>query len=483
VLFRSDHDYTRAVSCFTRALELHPGNPPYLAAMGDALLLGSREEEAWEYYRRAMPEFSAATVAADSIDLPYRSAHPVWLRHISDVRMPRPAAAWARARALPALRFADIAASCYSNYGSLLANRCRAMAAVRLFQHAAVDDPASGYPRAALALIHTLNRNWDAAIREANAARQSGVEVFPESNNFCLLAAALAHGKPPGTWDAYLDWRPLTADRAGASACLDGLPRIDPAQLALPRRYPLVFFIACDEVYFRDYAMALIWSISEHCPRAAVHVHCFAREHSIASAIEALRRRVAPLDLYATFEDVDFTRYGGKGPYCQTARYCRLYQWTLVNEGRVAMIDADSLVRGDLVTALSGGSDISLVCADHEPVWHHYLSGFTAYQTSAKSRRFLEVLSSLLACNLAQRRMPDWMDQTALYVCAKLLRSEIGNVIEHLPLEFCDTQFREEGLVWSITRDKQRASRFLDLQRAIMARHGAEPGSGRAASR
>lgn len=61
------------------------------------------------------------------------------------------------------------------------------------------EDPESGHPRAAVALIHTLNHNWAAVIPEASAAKRLGAHLFPECNDFCLLAAALGLGKQPGS--------------------------------------------------------------------------------------------------------------------------------------------------------------------------------------------------------------------------------------------------------------------------------------------
>jgi hypothetical protein len=78
----------------------------------------------------------------------------------------------------------------------------------------------------------------------------------------------------------------------------------------------------------------------------------------------------------------------------------------------------------------------------------------------------------LLASNLDQGRVPYAGDQIALYVCAHALRTEISDGFERLPLDYCDTLFRDQGLVWSITQGKDEPSRFLDLKRAILTRNG-----------
>jgi len=184
-------------------------------------------------------------------------------------------------------------------------------------------------------------------------------------------------------------------------------------------------------------------------------------------------RQAAPLAMHASYESVDFERYGGRARYCAHARYGRLYQWVMANEGRVALLDADSLVRGDLVAATQGLGDIALVYAVDEPIWHRVLSGFSTYRPSAQSRRFLGRMAGLAALNLTGGRARYSLDQTALYVCATLARAD-GTPIDTLPLEYCDTTFQDHSLVWSVTQSKQLAGRFQELKSRILQRDGEE---------
>ena len=469
VLWLMDGDNTRALECLERALQLVPGSEPYLCAKGDALLLDKREQEALDVFARALSEGDASPDQREST--PALRAHPVWLKHLSSVTMPRPRAEYACAQGLPSLRLEHVAASHYSNYAALLANSSRIGKAIEFFERAAAEDPEFPFPHAALALIHTLNRNCSQAVAHALAAKRAGVEVLPDCNDLCLLDAALALGQRPGELDDFLDWTPLWS--SDPESALASLPKVDESSFVPPVRSPLTCFIACDVRYFVEHAQALIWSIHDHCAHAGVHVHFFAAPGEAGAAFEALRRQAAPLAMHASYESVDFERYGGRARYCAHARYGRLYQWVMANEGRVALLDADSLVRGDLVAATQGLGDIALVYAVDEPIWHRVLSGFSTYRPSAQSRRFLGRMAGLAALNLTGGRARYSLDQTALYVCATLARAD-GTPIDTLPLEYCDTTFQDHSLVWSVTQSKQLAGRFQELKSRILQRDGEE---------
>lgn len=460
----------RARACFSAALARKPEHPPYLAGLGAALLLLRQEAAALECFRRAMPGTEEDDQTDDETQQPYRRSHPLWLRYLSNVSAPRPPARWTSLETPPEVALEDIEPASLANYAALLANRGRAVRATRLFWRALELEPACAPARAALPLIHTLNRNWAAAAETAAEAKRRRAQAFDHCNELCLLASSLGLGGRPGDLDDFLDWTPLSRADAPAEAYLDVLPAVPRDGFVLPRRYPLVVFIACDALYFREHALALVWSIRETNPGSAVHLHLFSPPDAVASEVEALRSGCAPLDLSATYETVDFDRFGGKSAYCQAARFCRLNQWIHVNADRVAMIDADSLVRADLVAPLSTRGDIGCVSAPNEPIWHDYLAGFTTFRPTPASRAFLARVSALLAANLAQGRGPFAMDQVALYVVAHLERGAGGFALDALPQEFCDTTFLDSSRVWSITQDKDRAGPFAAEKRAVLER-------------
>jgi hypothetical protein len=185
-----------------------------------------------------------------------------------------------------------------------------------------------------------------------------------------------------------------------------------------------------------------------------------------------LRSGIEPLMVSVTWESVDFERFGGKSLYCISARFSRLHELlqTAPPGLRVVMLDADSLVRGDLAPALAGGREIGLVHAEHEPPWHQYLAGFTTFRVSPAATRFLHDVSAFLATNVTIGRARVYLDQIALYACAR--EAMAMEVIDHLPLDvFCDTLFGESALIWSVTQNKGADSPFDRARRSVLERY------------
>src|SRR6185295_7582843 len=160
-----------------QALHLDPRRPDLLARRADALLLCSREDEALAAYAQALPGIEPPQ--PDGTHVASRSVGPTWLRFLSRVAVPE---------AGSSAREADLRT--LSNYASLLANKNCTAAAAALFERLCREDPADGYAWAALALIRTLNREWDAVVPAARQAKTLGAEVFNASMDMCLLSAA-----------------------------------------------------------------------------------------------------------------------------------------------------------------------------------------------------------------------------------------------------------------------------------------------------
>jgi tetratricopeptide (TPR) repeat protein len=442
------------------ALELEPRRPDLLARKADALLLCGREDDALAAYAAIMPDVA---VDLDPAAMPALGAHRIWLRFLSRVGVPDEVAS-----GVP--QAVDVRA--WSNYASLLANTRRTRSAAALFERVCDADPGDGYAWAARALIHTLNREWRAALPAARRAKELGAELFEASMDSCLLSAALGLGRAPGEVDDYLDW---TALRAGeVDAMLARLPPLATPMASVSPQHELVFFVACDPAYLRRFGVALALSIRQHCPTAAVHFHVYSPDESSERVLDWLKTALAPLAIYASQESVDFERFGGVARYCAAARFARLYQWTQRNASRVVMVDADTLVRADLAPALARVGDVGLIFWPHEPMWHALPAFFSVWRDSPASRELLACQAALMVHNLLRRRVRTFMDQVGLYVCREM-RPRAAGEIEYLPYTYCDPNFEPASLAWTVTQAKEQAHAFQQLGAAVLASAGLTP--------
>jgi tetratricopeptide (TPR) repeat protein len=460
-----------------QALALAPAEPLFRAALADARLLQQREEEALVLYSAAFPEIAAEIASLDDAAMPVKRAHPDWLRVLRQLALALPDSPRAGDPERIA-RIEEVAPRHLLNWGLLLAARRKWRGAIRLLEAATAGDPQLGYGHAALALLYTLNRDWQRALAAARAARERGAEVFAGATDLCVLAAQFGLGCCARELDPVFDWSAFEIAAEEAGARLSRLPALERAGFERFPERALVFFVACDRTYLEEHALALACSIREHAPESAVHVHLFQERGEPAAALGALGRALAPVPLSATRETVDFDRYGGRRLYCASARFCRLYQLLAAARGRVALLDADSLLRGDPAPALAHCRDIALVEAPHEPMWHRYLGGFCAFLPGAASERFLGTLAAFLATQLAGGRAREYLDQIGLYAAAHLLERSLASAIERLPIgRFCDTLFRDGALVWSATQGKGEESPFTRYKRELLAGLGPSLGA------
>ena len=466
-------DADSGVRAIERALALSPGNTWYLAALADARLLQQRPGDAQALYSRAFPLEAADLAGLTDAGLPWKRTHPDWIGGLLQVTLPLslPHLDATHKGQLPA---DEVEAGHLLNWALALVSQRRVRQAIFLLQQAVMRDRRLGYGHAALALLHTLNRDWGPALTAAHVARSLGAEAFRGSNDLCVLAAQFGTGIAYSELDPVFDWSPLTASAEAGSGHLDRLPPVEGVPYP---RFPeniLVYFIACDPRYFLEYGIALACSIRDSTERDAIHFHIYNPTPELWSALHELRSRLTPLMLSVTWESVDFDRFGGKSAYCSFARFSRLYQLLLDTSAdlRVVMLDADSLVRGDPAPALARGREIGLAHAGDEPLWHQYLAGFTAFRASAAATRFLHELSNFLATNLAAGCARAYLDQIALYACAHRRNAATVQVIDHLPVGvFCDTLFGESALIWSVTQNKGVDSPFDRARRSILERY------------
>lgn len=457
-------DPQAAAAALERAVEQGHGNAKYVAALADARLLQQREDDAYALYRRAFPELAREVEGIGEPSSPWKRAHPDWTGRLRNLTLPRPAPA-AQAQPWHPRTLADTRATHLLNWALLLIRRRRVRAGMHLIAEALRSDARLGLGHAVLALLHTLDRAWAEALPAGFAARELGAEVFPGATDLCIISAQLGLGYTARELDPVLDWQAL--ETAQGERSHDLLPPVQGVPFPVFAPAAVVYFIACDTGYLTQHAVALACSIRNHCSGAAIHLHLFEPSDEAWAAVDDLRIAVSPLPLSVTWEAVDFESYPGKALYCACARFVRLHAAVQSTANRVVMLDADSLVRGDLTAALADAGDIALVRADDEPPWHRYLAGFSAFRRSDDSARFLRELSAFLAANLANGKARRYLDQIGLYACA-LRREAAGSHIDHLPIgRFCDTLFTDDALVWSVTQDKDD-SRFADYRRQML---------------
>jgi tetratricopeptide (TPR) repeat protein len=461
-----------AASSFEHALRRVSDYPAYAAALADTMLLRQREEEALSLYRRAFPALAEHMAELIDAGAPWKRVHPDWLTRCKRVTLPTVPRSISDTRVLSCTKLRRETATHLLNWAVLLLCRRQASAAMFLLEHAVKANPALGDAHAVLALVQTLNLDWQPALASAKAARKLGAEAFQGSTDLCVLAAQFGLRYSFSELDSVFDWSAFHRLEEGDG---DLLHQLSPCSGNTHPRFAhgrLVYLICCDTDYLLMHAIALVCSIREHETFGAIHLHIFNPRTEAWDAIQRLEQAVSPVCLTTSWEWVDFDRYGGKALYCACARFVRLYQFVSQVDNRFVMLDADSLLRADLSRAVAEDIQIGLVRAPDEPIWHRYLAGFTAFRRSPAALAFLRDLGAFIGNNLITGHGRTYLDQIGLF--ASVYRhASLRDAITQLPIrKFCDTLLRDEGLVWSVTQRKDDG-RYNAYKQAVLARYDA----------
>jgi len=455
-----------------RAVGLEVGNRQFLAALADARLLQQREEEALALYAEAFPAESEAINGLNDSTSPWKLAHPDWTSTLRRVVLPLPGPGTGQFQAGRSMRFDDAAPYHLLNWSLVLISRRQGHRAKWLLEHAVAANTGLGYAHAALGILCTLNREWTTALTEARAARAVETESFAGANDLCILAAQLGLGTPVEDLDPLFDWSAFSVSSPTIQSAIGSLPEIEGDAASHFPPDALVCFIACDSRYLTEHAIALACSIRENSEHCAIRLHIFSPDQEAWTVVRRLKDAIEPVPLSVTWESVEFERYGGRSVYCPYVRFGRLHQLLRSTPNRIVMLDADSLVRGDLELALRNCRAIGLVHTAGEPMWHQYLAGFSVFRRSAEAERFLSLLAAFLVSNVLAGRGGVYLDQIGLYVCARHRRDAFGDAIQELPIErFCDTLFQGSALVWSVTQNKSADSLFARYRQAMLTRY------------
>lgn len=459
----------KAREAFERALLFEPDRAAYSIGLADANLAVGDDDAAFTFYCRAMPHVAGCDELADDASWPYRHAHPIWLQQIPRLLVPAAPPLAEPPFIPPSDSVVRSALAPLINFAGLLCRRGMASRAVPLLERALKIEPQCGPAAAMLALFFCLNHDWERVIPAACIAKRAETNLWRECNDICLLAAGIETGRLPGELDEFADWSALTDSNTSLAVRLAGLPEV--SWPAVATAAPLTLFIACDETYFHQYTVALVLSASVAMTGVAVHLHLFNASRNLDLEIKRLTDTVRGTTISVSRERVDFARHGSKSAYCQTMRFARLHQWMARYAGLVAMIDADSLVRGDLLPIFSGIDDAALIVAPGEPPWHRHPAGVTVFRPTPGGRRLLERMAAVMACNANHGTIPYGLDQVALYVLARQATVTGDVSIDMLDGSLCDTQFNPRSAVWSITQDKSRDSAFARESRELLAAH------------
>jgi tetratricopeptide (TPR) repeat protein len=178
-------------------------------------------------------------------------------------------------------------------------------------------DPELGLASAALALIHTLNQEWQAALIAARNAKVCGAEFGNHLVDLSLLASTWRLHLPN---ESSLELANLEVE-GGLEELLNWLPPVVWPTVALA---DFTLFVYCDYAHFLEHAVPLVWSLAAQQERN-VHVHLhIANPMPRSPALIAALGAKSGLSISWSHERVDPEQYGELSLYHSVVPVCRV---------------------------------------------------------------------------------------------------------------------------------------------------------------
>lgn len=223
-----------------------------------------------------------------------------------------------------------------------------------------------------------------------------------------------------------------------------------------------LILVACDEVYFWDYAVSFLKSLSMVEGTFHVHLHLIRPTADVFSQIENLRSSLGNLAISFSIDMMTGLDLPKKvNIYYNCCRFIVADQLLDLHVGRLLILDVDTIARTspwEKLVAIK--TDGAFVFRPHaRKSWHKILANTVYYKNSADvrvfSRRFASSLLSVLARN------PQYhIDQLIPYYLLKIGARRLNRVFGSIPAGMMCLGYNVDASLWTAKGGDKRGSKF-----------------------
>lgn len=214
-----------------------------------------------------------------------------------------------------------------------------------------------------------------------------------------------------------------------------------------------VLLAACNDLYYREFAVTMLRSIERHGQPERFHLHLCGPSTEVLDDARALAARLSHVDLTVTWDE----GYGASLPHVPTIYYTcvRFLIAPLIlkaTRSPVLCLDIDGIARRPITPAydeVRDGSDILLIKRPQmASSVRKVLASALGFNPTANGSRFADRLARALAGMLSMR--PRYhIDQIAVYRLVRSIepRGELSTA--QMPISFADHDFGEGSAIWT----------------------------------
>lgn len=394
---------------------------------------------------------------------------------------------FARAEALVrrAIMSAPRIAQYHNNLALALKNQGRMQEAAAAFEQALALDPRSVEALCNLAVIlHEKGDTAGAAVRleaavaakpdAATAHALLGAHLFDrgrwaEAERHLRRAASLSELHAYGAGCFLADDYEALASAADFAPRLAAMPPVS-GEMPGRERPGFVVCVSCDARYFHEFARAVPLSADQASPGMEVHLHVVNPDPRFPEAVAALKARLRRTILTMSWE----TSPGTAQADLANLRFVRFAAILDAIRRPVFLLDADSLVRGDLhgLAEATGAADLALrERPANLPLNQRLFTGGIYVQPTEPGLRFMRRLAAYLMGCAARGIRPWYLDQCAAAIILRRTESDREPLrVAPLPEAYLDTNLGEASPVWTGKGAGKAGNRFQTALAAVLAR-------------
>lgn len=236
-----------------------------------------------------------------------------------------------------------------------------------------------------------------------------------------------------------------------------------------------IVLCACDDLYYRRFAMDFVLSAEATGQHQRVHLHLCAPSAQTFEHVERLQGRLEHAELSWTYEGTEFQRHRMDPPiYYTSVRYLVMHH--LLAECRVPIlcVDIDGVIRRPLDPAFEQieAADLTIHFRLHrKAIWRRVLAAAIGVSPTPAALRFSERMAGSIEAVLRQRPVYH-IDQTILFYSYRIRRMIDREIRwQNLPISWVDYDFSDDSLIWTAKSERKQNPRFRDAIAELEARY------------
>jgi Flp pilus assembly protein TadD len=429
----------QAAALYARVLEAAPDHPDALNLAGVAAAQAGAFVQAESLIRRAVALAPGIAQFHNNLGIALKNQG----RTIDAI------ASFEKAVALDARN-----AEALCNLGAVLYVRGAADSAAARLEAALVAAPNAPMPHALLAGL--LFNRGELADAERHLRRAAALSPHYEYGAACFLDADYA-------------------ELADEAAFADRLAALPPITGEMPARDGggFIIYAGCDARYFHDYARAIPLSAAAASPGIDVHLHVVTPDAGFGAAITRLKSALQTGRLTVSTEHAPQSTRADLA----NMRFARAAALLDAVRRPILMLDADSLVRGDVsgLAAMFAADDLALFARpDNLPLNQQVLTSAMFVRPTEHGVRFMRRLGAYIMGCAARDLRPWYLDQCGVTIILK--RTQMAGEplrVAQLPQAYVDHALGDGARIWTGKGGGKDGDKFRAALAAVLAQGAA----------